>query len=102
MTAPELLTRVVRAELDRHEQKSMSLNTGYSFHLIFHFGAGHVYDTDVTYRRDVVGLRTHSCTHLISHTEVKATLLIHGVIYPWKLCEFRPFQLERIIQKTVV
>lgn len=53
-------------------------------------------------RIDGVCFRTHSRAHLISHTEVKSTLLIHGVIYPWQLCEFGPFQLEGIIQKTVV
>lgn len=45
---------------------------------------------------------THGGAHLITHTEIKAALLIHGVVYPGKLREFGPFQLERIIQKTVV
>lgn len=47
-------------------------------------------------------LNTYSGAHLITHTEIKAALLIHGVVYPGKLREFGPFQLERIIQKTVV
>lgn len=47
-------------------------------------------------------LNTYSGAHLITHTEIKAALLIHRVVYPGKLREFGPFQLERIIQKTVV
>lgn len=45
---------------------------------------------------------THGGAHLITHTEIEAALLIHRVVYPGKLREFGPFQLERIIQKTVV
>lgn len=45
---------------------------------------------------------TYSGAHLITHTEIEAALLVHGVVYPGKLREFGPFQLERIIQKTVV
>lgn len=47
-------------------------------------------------------IRTKSRAHLISHTEVKAALLVHGVINAREFGEFGPFQLEWVIQKTVI
>lgn len=45
---------------------------------------------------------TYSSAHLIAHTKVESTLLIHGVIDSREFRELGPLVFKRIIQQTVV
>lgn len=48
------------------------------------------------------GCHTHRRAHHVTQAEVKAALLVHGVVQPWELGQCRPVVGEGVIPQAVI